>query len=121
MKALMDVLFYDETPAYEGVECEIRLGDGEIVVTYWEEDGVVLYRGREDGEGHYILECPAKNGKASLHSFPDSRYLEGWWIEEGYRGAWRVTLLKQKKRSNNRLPLSISSSPLFIKMLFGRA
>jgi len=90
--ALMDTVFYDDTPAYEGEECEIRIDNEEIVVSYKDDGGVVLYKGRDHGHGHFILECPELQGKATLHQIPQSRFLEGYWIEEGTRGFWRITL-----------------------------
>ena len=90
--ALMDTVFYDETPAYEGEECEIRINGNEIVVSYKDDDEVVIYKGKDEGHGHFVLECPERKGKATLHQIPKSKFLEGFWIEEGYRGFWRITL-----------------------------
>lgn len=90
--ALMDSVFYDETPANEGEECEIRIDGNEIVVSYEDDDGVVIYRGKDEGHGHFVLECPERQARATLHQIPESRFLEGFWIEEGYRGFWRITL-----------------------------
>ena len=47
--ALMDSVFYDETPANEGEECEIRIDGNEIVVSYEDDDGVVIYKGKDEG------------------------------------------------------------------------
>ena len=90
--AKMDTVFYDETPAYEGEECEIKINGDEIVVSYKDEDGVVIYRGTDEGHGHFVLECPERNGKAVLHQIRNSKYLEGFWREEGDEGFWRITL-----------------------------
>jgi len=90
--ALMDTLFYDERPAYENEECEIRIDDKEIVVSYQDDNGFVIYKGKEDGHGHYVLKCPEKHGEASLHMFPKGKVLDGYWKEDGYRGFWRIHL-----------------------------
>lgn len=90
--AKMEIGFYDETPAWENEECEIRINDGEIVVSYEDDHGVVVYKGKDEGTGHFVLECPAKRAKATLHQFPKSKFLEGFWLEEGSRGFWRITL-----------------------------
>ena len=91
-KSKMDSVYYDDTPAYEGEACEVRIDGSEIVVSYEDDRGIVLYKGKEDGHGHYALECPERQGKASLHMFPKGKVLDGYWIEEGYRGFWRIHL-----------------------------
>ena len=91
--ALIDTIYYDESPADERDDCEIRINNGEIVVSYEDEDGVVIYKGKDKGNDHYVLRCPERNGKASLHRFPNNKILEGFWLEDGYRGFWRITIL----------------------------
>lgn len=55
--AFMDTAFFDDRVAYEREKCEIRIDANEIVVSY--DDGEqVIYRGKEKGQGHYVLECP---------------------------------------------------------------
>jgi len=88
----MDSVYYDDMPAYEGENCEVKIDGDEIVVSYKDEQGRVLYKGREKGQGHYILECPERRGKASLHRFPEEKFLDGYWVEEGTRGFWRIYL-----------------------------
>lgn len=92
MDAKMDTVFYDETPAYEGEDCEIILNGDEIVVSYDDEDGVTVYRGKDDGQGHFVIECREKRGKATLHRMKRSKFLEGFWIEAGYKRFWRIVL-----------------------------
>lgn len=48
------------------LDCEARIDGDEITVTYRDE-GVVEYSGRELSPGHFILMCPARNGRATLH------------------------------------------------------
>ncbi|MBU2807576.1 hypothetical protein HF285_04675 [Acidithiobacillus ferrooxidans F221] len=72
---------------------EVRIDEREIVVSYEDDDGVVIYRGNNDGSGHFSLEAPERNGRASLHRFiPNGNFLEGYWIEGGNRGMWRIEL-----------------------------
>lgn len=92
MYAKMDTIFYDETHALEGEDCEIIINGDEIVVSYDYEDGVTIYKGKDEGHGHFVLECPEKQGKTTLHQILNSKFLDGFWIEEGYRGFWRITL-----------------------------
>ncbi|MHB1643403.1 MAG: hypothetical protein ACYCS8_12220 [Acidithiobacillus sp.] len=72
---------------------EVRIDEREIVVSYEDDDGVVIYRGNNDGSGHFSLEAPERNGRASLHRFiPNGNFLEGYWIEGGSTGMWRIEL-----------------------------
>ena len=76
----------------EWVGCEVRVGDGRIVVSYQDDAGEVLYTGTEPAPGHFLLSDPNRKGKASLHGLPNARILVGYWIEDGYEGFWRIHL-----------------------------
>ncbi len=88
--AKMDTVYFDDSVAEEGFPCEVRLGDGEIVVSYEGDDGFINYTGKEIGEGHFQLSCASNGGSASLHCFKGSKILEGFWIEDGVKGFWRI-------------------------------
>jgi len=88
----MDTAYYDETTADEEEDCEIIINMDKIVVSYRYDNEVVVYKGKDEGHGHFVLECPDRKGKATLHQIPESKFLEGFWIEEGYKGFWRITL-----------------------------
>jgi len=91
-KGKMDTLCYDERQADGREDCEVKIAGDEIVVSYEQYDEYVLYRGREHGTGHFVLECLEREGKATLHQIPGSLILEGYWSEEGERGMWRIAL-----------------------------
>lgn len=85
--------FHFGKEAAESHPCEVRImDDGEIVVSYETDSDFVLYKGEEQGAGHYLLECEEPQGRASLHRFPDSLILEGYWEEDGLKGMWRIEL-----------------------------
>lgn len=89
----VDVLFYDETPAYIGEDGYIvRLLDDAIEISYDDVEGAVCYRGKNNGDGHFDLAAPERNGRASLHFFPNSHFMEGYWKEGDVRGMWRIHL-----------------------------
>lgn len=88
----MDSVYYDDTEALEDEPCEVRIDGDLIVVSYEDDDGVVIYKGKSQGAGHFQLTAPERNAKATLHMFEGSKILEGFWIEEGYKGFWRITL-----------------------------
>lgn len=86
----MTTAFYEGSPSAT-TPCDIRITGEEIVVCY-EDDGPIEYRGKDLGGGHYILACPEVGGKATLHRAPDSLFLEGFWLESGAQGMWRIEL-----------------------------
>lgn len=88
----MTSLYYSNEPASEDYPCIVRIEDGRILVEYGEGDALRQYVGAERGSGHFELEGVGFTGKASLHMFSGSVILEGGWIEEGYRGMWRIRL-----------------------------
>ena len=83
--------------AVKSRQCEVCIADdGKIEVTYRssaDETGYTVYEGKELDEGHYLLECESPVcGRATLHRFPDSLILEGYWDEVDDRGMRRITL-----------------------------
>lgn len=89
----VDVVYYDERPAILREEgYEVRIDENEILVAYQDDDGWVEYRGKNSGDGHFLLEAPERQGRASLHRFPEIEILEGYWQEQGYQGMWRIRL-----------------------------
>jgi hypothetical protein len=91
---LMTTAFLDGTPA-EDASCDVRIDDSSIVVNFDHEEygGEIIYRGRNDGSGHFELTCDERpNWRASLHRFPQGMILEGYWIEGRNEGFWRIEL-----------------------------
>ena len=72
--------------------CQVRIGDGSITVSYELDGEIIVYQGPEIEPGHFRLTSDAVKGRATLHRFSDSDVLDGWWLESGYEGMWRVTL-----------------------------
>ncbi len=90
----MTVVFYDEGTADEDECCDVRIDSENIIVNYMDGKERVQYEGSDLGGGHFILNCKAKSGKASLHLPKDGKILEGYWEESGDRGFWRIYLNK---------------------------
>ena len=86
----MSTLYYSDD-GEESYPCVVKITDDEILVEY-DDEGLVQYRGSNDGQGHFLLAAPDVEGRASLHRFPDANILEGSWVEGGYRGMWRIEL-----------------------------
>ena len=86
----MDTVSY--RAADEDEPCEVKIDENVIVVSYFDDGGAVNYVGANDGTGHFKLDCKERDGQATLHMFEGGRFLEGYWIEGGYRGFWRIRL-----------------------------
>ena len=74
----------------------MRIDKKDIVVTYEEEDESlrVIWKGKEEGTGHFHLRKSDNRGESSLHQFKGSQYLEGFWKDLGAEGMWRIALRK---------------------------
>lgn len=87
----MSTFYYSDEPSSEDYPCIVEINEDKISVKYDDEE-VVEYQGKNHGNGHFELSAPEIGGKASLHMFPNSLILEGYWIEDSYRGMWRILL-----------------------------
>ena len=94
--SLMTTAYLDDSFADVDDPCEVRITDSEIVVSYINEDesGYDLYKGQEIADGHFKLFCEEKQGKATLHLVENENVLEGFWVEGGNQGFWRIELIK---------------------------
>jgi hypothetical protein len=73
-------------------DCDVRIDGKEIVVSFKGDDGnPVVYIGKEIGDGHYELRSK-DHGTATLHRFPKSHFLEGFWRDGSDEGMWRIVL-----------------------------
>jgi hypothetical protein len=86
--------FYSDNRPERSDECEVRLDDGSIAVSYRGENGWVVYEGPESGNGHFEVAAHSVSGQATLHRFPDGDILEGFWKEGGAIGMWRIQLIQ---------------------------
>ncbi len=88
-----DFYYQDGTGAHLGEGgYDVRIDEQEIVVSYKDEDGHVVYRGVNNGDGHYKLAAPERDGQAILHRSPGSDILEGFWMENSECGMWAIFL-----------------------------
>ena len=85
-------IYYRDTEADLDEPCEVRVDGNSIVVSYEDDGGHTVYKGIENGIGHFELSAPTVKGRASLHMFKHNRILEGYWEEDGQRGMWRIKL-----------------------------
>jgi hypothetical protein len=66
----MDSVYYDDMPAYEGEDCEVKIDEDEIVVSYKDKRRRVIYKGKEKGQGHYNIGVSRKTGKSKSSQIP---------------------------------------------------
>lgn len=88
-------IYYTGQDAMTEFEVELRLDEKELVISYEDEDAqgkplVVIYRGKNSGDGHFELRATGVEGRATLHKHPQHDVFEGTWIEEGAKGMWRL-------------------------------
>ncbi len=91
-----DTFYYDREASCDN-PCSVEIADGHILVWYDDADEsgrhiVTTYEGEEISLGHFELSALAKDGRSSLHTFNGGRFLDGFWVEGGQRGMWRITL-----------------------------
>ena len=88
---LATVLNYYGDQGSETTHCQVRL-DG-AGLDLMSSAGELLWQGVEQAPGHFRLTKVGDNGSiASLHRFPGGKTFDGWWLEDGYEGMWRITL-----------------------------
>ena len=72
--------------------CEVLIDDKNIVVSYFEEGKPIKYAGANKLDGHFRLQCNENGGYCTLHKFADENIMNGFWVEGGAEGFWRVEL-----------------------------
>ena len=83
---------YEDGGERQDVPCEVRIQGGELILSCKGDHGPVIYRGTEEGEGHYRLAAPSVAGRGTLHRVLGEDLLEGSWTEGGHSGMWRIQL-----------------------------
>ena len=84
------ITYYGSGHPVSIMECKVRLLEGHISILYEDHEGEQVYSGKALGGGHYELACEGKDGRATLHTLPGSTIYEGFWLEDGAEGMWRV-------------------------------
>lgn len=86
-----DTLYY-HADADLNDECDVVIDGENITVSYDVDDARITYFGLMKGDGHFVLQAPDVSGRATLHRFGEGQILEGFWVEGGLKGMWRITL-----------------------------
>ena len=87
-----EVGFDDGTPVFIDDDVDVELGDGHILLVYFDDQGAVVFQGREEAPGRYELTARSRPRKAQLVRTED--VLEGSWQEGDRTGSLRIELTK---------------------------
>ena len=88
----IEVVTCDGEPPFVDDDCDVRIDADAVAVSYFDDQGPVVFVGSNDGSGHFELACRSRPRRATLHMFPDGTVLEGSWVENDVRGFHRILL-----------------------------
>ena len=76
----------------DSVHCDVRLGERDIAISYFDDEGPLVFTGPNDGSGRFELHCRSRVRRASVRLAEDESRFEGSWSEDGEEGSWRILL-----------------------------
>ncbi len=86
--------FDDGSPVFTDEDVDVTIEDGRILLTYFDDQGPVVFEGREEAPGHYELTARSRPRKAQLLRTGD--LLDGSWQEDDSTGTLRIELVAQE-------------------------
>jgi hypothetical protein len=72
-------------------DCDLGLDAGSITVTYFDDQGPLVFGGHETSPGCFELVCRSRPRVASLERC-EANAFEGSWEEGEAHGCWRIVL-----------------------------
>jgi hypothetical protein len=88
----VQIICDDGSPDHEDDDADVGIEDGQIVVSYMDDEGPVVLAGRVQTPGHFDLVARSRLRRATLVRSADGRTLAGAWSERERRGNWLVEL-----------------------------
>ncbi len=88
--------FDDGSPVFTDDDVDVSIEDGRILLTYFDDQGAVVFEGREEAPGHYELTARSRPRRAQLRRTDD--VLEGSWREGNSTGSLRIELTMEETR-----------------------
>jgi hypothetical protein len=88
----VEVFADDGAVLFDDDDCDVRLREQILIVSYFDDEGPLVFEGRGSDDGSYELWCRGRPRKARLSLSPDQSRFEGAWIEGDERGSWRILL-----------------------------
>lgn len=86
--------FDDGTPPFSDDDTDVEIADGRILVCYFDDQGAVIFQGREQEPGRYALVARSRPRRAELSRRED--VLLGSWREGDGGGSLRIELSKEE-------------------------
>jgi hypothetical protein len=83
--------FDDGRPAQEDDDADLQLGDGELLLSYWDDEGIVVLVGDEREPGEYELLARSRPRRGTLRR-DDAHTFTGEWEQGDECGTVRVEL-----------------------------
>ena len=86
-------------PLFEDDDVDVRLEDDELLISYWDDRGAVVFAGsrmapaagEETAPETFDLWCRSRPRRATLRREPDGGFA-GSWSEADERGTWLLRL-----------------------------
>ena len=85
-----EVGFDDGSPVFTDDDVDVEIEDGQMLVVYFDDQGPVVFQGREAAPGRYELTARSRPRKAQL--LRTEGVLEGSWQEGDRTGSLRIEL-----------------------------
>ncbi len=73
-------------------DCDVRFDGDQLVVSYWDDDGAVVFAGRANEGGRFELWCRTRPIRAELAKSADGARLSGTWSRDDESGPWSIDL-----------------------------
>lgn len=96
-----EVLYFDGR-AVDNETRDVRISATELVVSFDDDQGQVVYRGKNNNNGHFHIK-DGSGGSATLHQTPGELILEGSWKTIDDRGMLKITLPDDVESENPRI------------------
>jgi hypothetical protein len=81
--------FDDSRPDCEDDDAELQLDEGALLLTYWDDEGVVVLVGAERAPGEYDWRARSRPRRGTLRRV-DARTFTGVWEQGGECGTLRI-------------------------------
>jgi hypothetical protein len=89
---VVEVLAEDGSVLFDDDDCDVRLREEILIVSYFDDEGPLVFEGRRSDAGSYELWCRGRPLRGHLELSSDRTRFEGAWVQGDDRGSWRIRL-----------------------------
>ena len=82
----------DGEPPFRDDDCDVALEAGRLIVSYFDDEGPVVFEAEEPESGPFELVCRSRPRLATLSLTPDRARLHGRWSERDLEGELTIFL-----------------------------